>query len=924
MIAVDPVSKIIRFSLLPHILSLTVPKENDIKVGQIVENARVIRLDSGVGALLALPIIEDQDDDNFTYKNENKLQENAFYRSASKIRCAYVHISKAMDNEKNRTPEALFAKTFALNTIIRKLRIISCNNWIDNIISCATAESIVSSAVLTHMDLKPGAIYRSVPVIANLDNGSVLVKLGEGVKGLIPSLHLFDKSIPTDSGDSSYRSKVRMEKYKVGNKIDVRCLVISPSEKKCVLTAKKGLVTSDIDNPITEYSSIQTNRTATGYITRVSKEGIAITFYNNVFGRINARKLAEEMGVEDPTVDYSVGDVIKVKIISCFKKRGMGIHEDDGEEFQYSYNLNLSLNLLSEEGSITKDGDSAELVSLLKPGTVLKSKSMRIVELVLSRKRENNCYIPGHAVILIKSKHLRKEDEKTKNKGSINCKLPFEHIFDSHDPETTQSPESMDALATKVLTVGKKIAQEAVVLSVFDRNGLISTPIVSLKPILVATAKKNLDVDESRVSGELLPQPSTALFIGAYVRGYCVRLHQNHGAFIRFLGGLTGIIPKLKGGLNIGLYDTVLCKVVVIDLMSGKIPKILLRPVDSSHIQTSKKKKKEIANVADSLKPGDVIREIKIDDINFVRAKVILLDKKFSNARVEARVHMTMAKPIRGTFVKMPIDNKVEDDSDDNAESENQEKITKYHPFYTWKVGDTIRDVKCVAVDVQNGKAYIELTNRDDEKDCSPSLFVDDPGQLNAGSVVSGVITSIAKQNKGLWVQISPGVTGFIPGLELCGNMEILKNLKSYFKVGGKVTCCVVEGKSIKGLFKMGVRLSVLAMRQNLTKENRPRKPVSGEQLIGRVNRFITEQHAPALMIELPGGFLGRCDITELEEIDDWENMPLGRSSMEHSANEEGNNNSPDEDKADDFENDEDKEVRYDFCIFQWFFIALL
>ena len=31
-------------------------------------------------------------------------------------------------------------------------------------------------------------------------------------------------------------------------------------------------------------------------------------------------------------------------------------------------------------------------------------------------------------------------------------------------------------------------------------------------------------------------------------------------------------------------------------------------------------------------------------------------------------------------------------------------------------------------------------------------------------------------------------------------------------------------------------------------------------------------------MIEFRGGHTGRCDITELEENDEWENMPLGRT----------------------------------------------
>ncbi len=836
---------------------------------------------------MALPSAEEEE--KKAEKGGTLLESNSIYQTASKIRCAYVHISKAIDNDsdKDRTPEALFAKKFALNTKISKLRIISSGNWMDDILSCATANSIVTSAVLTHTDLQPGVIYRAVPVIANLDNGSVLVQLGMGVKGLIPAMHLFDKSMPADNTNASYRNKVRMEKYKVGKKIDVRCLMISPSEKKCVLTAKKGLISSDLNDPITQYPGIEAGRTATGFISRVSKQGIAITFYNNVFGRISARKLAEEMGVENPNDDYKVGDVIKAKIRRCFKKEDRETPDDDND-CRDSYILDLSLNMLSDDSeNTTKEGNALRLIKLLEPGMILKAKSLKIVELVPSRERKDNSFLPGHAVVSIKCKHLSIKEEDKADKGSITCKLPYEHILDSYDEETIRSPESMDSLASKMLTVGKKIAQEALVLSVTNRNGSISTPILSLKPELVSTAKDVSETSPSQRPVALLPKPSTALFMGAYVRGYCVRLDPSYGAFIRFLGGLTAIVPKLKGGLEISLYDTVLCKIAVVDLTNDKAPKILLKRVHSLPQEKSKKKKKKDILIANIIKTDDVIGDVKIENINFARAAVTLLNKKFEGANVKARIHMTMAKPVRGSYLKMPINTEDDGNDENDEDSANDEKITKYHPFSTWQVGGIIKDVRCVAIDVRQGLSYLELTNRDDEKNRSSNdytpLFFENPSLLTTGTAVTGLITSIAKQNKGLWLQICPGINGFIPGLELSDDVEVLNNLKKYFKVGGRVSCCVAEAdnKSDNSRFKHdGVRLSVLGIEKNIPQKEKFKKPVRGDLVLGRVNRFIKEHHAPALMIQLPGGYLGRCDITELEEPDDWDNMPLGRSDL--------------------------------------------
>ena len=75
-------------------------------------------------------------------------------------------------------------------------------------------------------------------------------------------------------------------------------------------------------------------------MSQVSKRGIAVTFYNNVYGKMSARKLAEEAGVEDPTVNYKIGDVIKVRVEKS-SKNGEDVYGDD-------YNLGFQLRLYCE------------------------------------------------------------------------------------------------------------------------------------------------------------------------------------------------------------------------------------------------------------------------------------------------------------------------------------------------------------------------------------------------------------------------------------------------------------------------------------------------------------------------------------------------------------------------------------------------
>ena len=186
IIAVDPITKIVRLSLLPHILSLKPPDTNTLpSVGSVIENATVVRLDHGVGALIAFSTPGAEDEDCEIERKGKKsvftnLKDNEIYKSASRVSCAFVHISKAIDEPsvgklksvKARTSESVFAKMFTIKKVIPKIRILSTAHWMDNLASCATAESIVSAAVLTYPDLKAGAIYKDVTVVAGWRNFS--------------------------------------------------------------------------------------------------------------------------------------------------------------------------------------------------------------------------------------------------------------------------------------------------------------------------------------------------------------------------------------------------------------------------------------------------------------------------------------------------------------------------------------------------------------------------------------------------------------------------------------------------------------------------------------------------------------------------------------------------------------------------------
>ena len=914
IIAVDARTKVIRLSLQPHILTLTEPPPLP-EVGTIIEDATVIRLDPGIGALLSLP---PSDDEPRRHILSPALRKNASYSDAAQLPGVYVHISKARTSD--RMSEADFTKEFAPSTN-HKVRILSTSHWIDGMASGATAPDVVGAHVLQHSDLVVGQIYRNVPVLAQLEGGSILVDFGMGVRGLIPAIHLFDQSNMTPD----YRTKLRKEKFAEGNKVDVRVLTVDTRTKRCVVTAKKSLVKAA--DCVVEYSTVQPGQHTTGYISRLDDKALYVTFCNKVYGRVTARSLAAELGVEDHRVDYAVGDVVKCRVISCRRRVGRNLNHyadedmddlDQTEEEKGYWDLNLSLHVTEEEGA--RDDAALEEAKRktqrihLRSGEILPAKSMKVIELVPSiDKKQGSGFIPGHAIVRIKSKFIALEGD-VDALPYVECKIPYDHIMDSYETKDCESKEAMDEFAKKHLTIGKKVDKPGLVLSDPKKSsdeyasGIGKLPIISLRPQLIETVEMNAKA-ESEKRQILIPNASTSLFMGAFVRGFVHQSDPRHGAFVRFLDDVTGLVPNIKNGMNLQKWDTVTCKIVALDV-TCQPPKILLRKISPESMVNPSE---ELA-----IKAGDKIASAQVLDLNFSRASVQIMDAKFAaNGKVRARVHVTLVDAAPMSKPKRQLG---------TESAKDKETIGKVHPFCKWKKGKILKDLICVSSYVNRGVTFVELTNKKIDVQ-SPSAFLKESSDLKPGMKVSGVIVGVAKSCRGVWLQPSPGVNCFIPALELCQDADILNDLGSYYPVGGILECCVMDKAAWKRRQNWSVRAPKLKTDDDAKARNSAEipflsvllahgkaanmeKPTKGQLVIGRINRSTRLYRPPSLMLDLRGGYHGRCCISELEEADEWVNMPIGRQEEQDDAGgKDASDNIEDEKPPGDDDDSEDEDA---------------
>lgn len=890
IITVDARTKVIRLSIQPHLLNLS-EAEKLPPPGTVIENATVIRLDHNIGALLSLPLLE-----KVPSNLQPSLAQNNSFTEASKRQAVYVHISKASSS---RTSEESFNKHYAPSTK-HKVRILSTTHLIDGVATGATATEIVDAHVLNYEDVKPGKIFRNVPVCRNMEGGSVMVDFGLGVRGIIPSLHLFDKSSIT----SEYRTRLKNEKFKIERKVDVRVLNVETKTKRCFVTAKPSLVKAK--DYFDDYSRIEVGQRGTGFISKIDSKAVYVTFFNKVYGRVTARSLAAELGVEDHQADYHLGDVVNCRVISCRKRVGKNLEtyvDTESEEVEHGQNcgfwdLNLSLHVDDSECSDNELGiEKAKKMSQkigLRAGAILPSKSMKVVELIpsIDKKRENG-FIPGHAIVRIKSKYIARSEDVSAL-PFIECKIPFDQILDSYQNEDIDTKKDMDSFAKKHLIIGKKIEQKGLLLhydhkkSSYEYASAVGKlPVISLRPCLVQNADESSDKGSSKAAKVLLPTCETSLYIGAFVQGYIHEVNSRHGAFVHFLDGVVGLIPKLKKGVTLSKWETVTCRIEALDV-TCRPPKILLRQFSSTEDLDSE----DTVNKKVNIKAGDKVSAAEILDINFSRVNLKVLDKGFaSNRTTRVRLHMSMAETAPLQCVRhRPF----------KKEETQIEEINEGHPFYKWKKGKILKQLICVETYVLQGITFIELSNmKGDTSNAANSTLFQSPSDLKHGTKLSCVVVRFAKDRQGLWVNPSPGLTCLVPSLEISEDIKVLNNLQKYFKVGDRLDCIVMNKKKWQKHRGWGLRIPKLNTeeRSKASKVNDTLilswllslngsdttgilKQKRGELIAGRINNSMRLYRPPSLMLELRGGFRGRCCITELDEPDDWVNMPLGRQEQ--------------------------------------------
>lgn len=258
----------------------TLPTEM-LPVSTIVDEAKVVKVEQGTGLLVDVGV--------------------------KGVR-GFVHISKISDGKIETLSESSGAYKVGS---VHKARIIGYNS-LDGLFIVSMEPKVISQAFLRMEDVKVGQIVKGTveKMLVNEDGvNGVIVKIAEGITGLVPEVHLADIHLQHPE-----------KKFKEGSSVTARVLSTSPEKRQIRLTLKRALVNSDAE-VWTSYENLKPGLQAPGTLVNILPSGAVVQFYGSVRGFLPVSEMSESF-IQDPKQHFRTGQVVNVHIISVDSSDG--------------------------------------------------------------------------------------------------------------------------------------------------------------------------------------------------------------------------------------------------------------------------------------------------------------------------------------------------------------------------------------------------------------------------------------------------------------------------------------------------------------------------------------------------------------------------------------------------------------------------
>ncbi|NXU73502.1 RRP5 protein, partial [Oreotrochilus melanogaster] len=252
---------------------------------------------------------------------------------------------------------------------------------------------IIEARFLQLQDMQTGDVVKGK--VFALKSIGMQVKVADGIKGLVPSMHLADTIL-----------KQPEKKYNIGDEVRCRVLECSPAGKKLILTLKKSLVQSKLP-VLSNYEDAKPGLITHGFVVCAREFGCIVKFYNDVKGLVPKNELSSEP-ISSPDSVFHEGQVVKVMVLKC---------EPQQERLLLSFRLS-SKSVLEDKKESTpkKKQEKKHFWNFIS----LYSLSFQMVDVKVLKKKDNGLEVSvvedeGNVIAFIPKMHL--------SDFVANCKL---------------------------------------------------------------------------------------------------------------------------------------------------------------------------------------------------------------------------------------------------------------------------------------------------------------------------------------------------------------------------------------------------------------------------------------------------------------------------------------------------------------------
>ncbi|KAL0428653.1 UNVERIFIED_CONTAM: rRNA biogenesis protein RRP5 [Sesamum latifolium] len=326
---IDPSSRAVGLTLNPHLVSNKAPSSL-VKIGDIFDQSKVVRVDKGSGLLLEVPTLPVPTPAyvnvaDIADKEAGKLDKSFKEGSLVRVRVlGYRHL-EGLATGILKPGDMMAAGAITSDQLMQMLVFILfdiCVNFLT---------SAFEGSVFTHSDVKPGMVVKA-KVIA-VDSFGAIVQFASGVKALCPLRHMSEFEI----------AKPR-KKFQIGVELVFR--VLGCKSKRITVTHKKTLVKSKLQI-LSSYADATDGLVTHGWITKIEKHGCFVRFYNGVQGFAPRSELGLGPGSDIGSM-YHVEQVVKCRVVKCIPA---------------SHRINLSFNITPTSTSENENVKPGSLVS---------------------------------------------------------------------------------------------------------------------------------------------------------------------------------------------------------------------------------------------------------------------------------------------------------------------------------------------------------------------------------------------------------------------------------------------------------------------------------------------------------------------------------------------------------------------------------